>query len=43
MKLILEKAKKNDLVLKSVKLIKKYKGYKIEYLLLGMQNLEEYL
>jgi len=42
-KMNLEKAKMIDLKSKSEKLLKKYKNYQVEYLLLGMQNLEEYL
>lgn len=42
-KMNLEKAKLNLLKSKSENLLKKYKNYDVEYLLLGMQNLEEYL
>ena len=42
-KMNLEKAKINVLKNKSEKLLKKYKGYSVEYLLLGMQNLENYI
>ncbi len=42
-KMNLEKAKMNILQEKSLKLIQKYSGYKIEYKLLAMQNLEEYM
>jgi len=42
-KMNLEKAKKNDLIQKSQKITAKYKNFDIDYLLLGMQNLEEYL
>ncbi len=42
-KMNLDKAKLNDLKSKSEKLLNKYKGYNIEYLLLAMQNLNDYL
>lgn len=42
-KINLDKAKMNELKTKSEKLLKKYNGYDIEYKLLGMQNLEEYI
>ena len=42
-KMNLEKAKINDLTSKSMNLLKKYKDYKVQFLLLGMQNLKEYL
>ncbi|QEN04570.1 AAA family ATPase [Thiospirochaeta perfilievii] len=42
-KMNLDKAKMNDLKNKSVKLLKKYKDYSVEYLLLGMQNLDKYI
>jgi AAA+ ATPase superfamily predicted ATPase len=42
-KMNLEKAKINLLQEKSLKLIQKYNDYEIEYKLLGMQNLDEYL
>ena len=37
------KAKMNTLREKSVNLLKKYPGYEVEYLLLGMQTLDEYM
>ena len=42
-KMNLEKAKINLLQEKSLNIIQKYNDYKIEYKLLGMQNLDEYL
>ena len=42
-KMNLEKAKMKVLKEKSIKLLKKYPGYDTKYLLLGMQNLDEYL
>ena len=42
-KMNLDKAKMNELKVKSEKLLKKYRDYEIEYKLLGMQNLEEYI
>ena len=42
-KMNLEKAKMKELKEKSAKILKKYNGYEVEYLLLGMQNLEKYL
>jgi hypothetical protein len=42
-KMNVEKLRENDLIKKSEKLLSKYKGYDVEYLLLGMQTLEEYL
>ena len=42
-KMNLDKAKINELKKKSEKLIKKYKNYDVQYLLLGMQNLEKYI
>ncbi len=42
-KINLEKAKMKLLQEKSIKLIQKYNDYKIEYKLLGMQNLDELL
>lgn len=42
-KMNVEKIKRNELVLKSEKLLSKYTGYEVEYLFLGMQTLEEYL
>lgn len=42
-KMNLEKAKINVLQEKSLKLIQKYNDYEIEYKLLGMQNLDDYL
>lgn len=42
-KMNLEKAKMNDLKSKSENILKKYKNYNVEYLLLGMKNLEDYI
>ncbi|MBN2618335.1 MAG: AAA family ATPase [Spirochaetales bacterium] len=42
-KMNLEKAKINDLKSKSENLLKKYKNYDVQYLLLGMQNLADYI
>lgn len=42
-KMNLSKAKMNDLKNKSMKLLKKYKDYEVQYILLGMQNLKKYL
>ncbi len=42
-KINLEKAKIQELKNKSEKLLQKYSNYKVEYLLLGMQNLEDFL
>ena len=42
-KMNIEKIKRNELISKSEKLLSKYKDYEVEYLLLGMQTLEEYL
>ncbi len=42
-KMNLEKAKMKELVIKSENILKKYKEYEVEYLLLGMQNMEKYI
>lgn len=42
-KMNVEKIRKSELITKSEKLLSKYKGYEVEYLLLGMQTLEDYL
>ncbi len=42
-KLNVGKAKMHDLQAKSYNLLQKYKEYDVQFLLLGMQNLEEYL
>lgn len=42
-KMNVEKAKMNTLKEKSINLVKKYPGYEIEYLLLGMQTIDKYM
>ncbi|MDC7234082.1 MAG: ATP-binding protein [Spirochaetales bacterium] len=42
-KMNVDKARLNALKEKSINLIKKYPGYEVEYLLLGMQTLDKYL
>jgi uncharacterized protein len=42
-KMNLDKAKMTDLKNKSTNVLKGYKDYNVQYLLLGMQNIEEYL
>jgi len=42
-KMNVEKIRKNELISKSEKLLRHYKGYEVEYLVLGMQTLEKYL